>query len=87
MVVEDSSLNGDGDEASLSTLMLLQSGDPSLGVQAAKDIRRLTKTSQLHRRHFSAAIRPLVHMLCGGSAHAKEAALAALLNLAVKDDA
>lgn len=91
MVVEDSSshcyVNGDGDEASWSTLMLLQSDDPSLGVQAAKDIRRLTKTSQRHRRHFSAAIRPLVHMLCGGSAHAKEAALAALLNLAVKDDA
>lgn len=99
MVVEDSSsshLNGDADadEASSSsssavkqTLMLLQSDDPTLAVQAAKDIRRLTKTSQRHRRHFSAAIRPLVSMLCGGSAHAKEAALAALLNLAVKDDA
>ncbi|KAH6810326.1 ARM repeat superfamily protein [Perilla frutescens var. frutescens] len=87
MVAEDS--YGDGDEASSAvkqTIMLLQSGDPSSAVQAAKDIRRLTKTSRRHRRHFSAAVTPLVDMLCGGSAHAKEAALAALLNLAVKDD-
>ncbi|KAK6146089.1 hypothetical protein DH2020_019958 [Rehmannia glutinosa] len=68
------------------TLVLLQSGDPNLRVQAAKDIRRLTKTSQRYRRHFSDAVEPLVDMLCFGSDEANEAALAALLNLAVKDE-
>ncbi|KAK6152843.1 hypothetical protein DH2020_012482 [Rehmannia glutinosa] len=68
------------------TFVLLQSGDPNLRVQAAKDIRRLTKTSQRYRRHFSDAVGPLVDMLCFGSDEASEAALAALLNLAVKDE-
>ncbi|KAL0395886.1 UNVERIFIED_CONTAM: hypothetical protein Scaly_0037000 [Sesamum calycinum] len=68
------------------TLMLLESDDPNLRVQAAKDIRRLTKTSQRYRRHFSGAVGPLVDMLHCGCADANEAALAAILNLAVKDD-
>ncbi|KAL0381452.1 UNVERIFIED_CONTAM: hypothetical protein Sangu_0209500 [Sesamum angustifolium] len=68
------------------TLMLLESDDPNLRVQAAKDIRRLTKTSQRYRRHFSGAVGPLVDMLRCGCADANEAALAAILNLAVKDD-
>lgn len=68
------------------TLILLQSDDPDSRVQAAKDIRRLTKTSQRFRRHFFGAVGPLVDMLSCGSAEANEAALAALLNLAVKDD-
>ncbi|KAL3813311.1 hypothetical protein ACJIZ3_014579 [Penstemon smallii] len=68
------------------TLLLLQSDDPNLRVQAAKEIRRLTKTSQRYRRNFSAAVGPLVDMLCCDSADANEAGLAALLNLAVKDE-
>ncbi|EYU41331.1 hypothetical protein ABFS82_12G026200 [Erythranthe guttata] len=68
------------------TLVLLQSDDPNSRVLAAKDIRRLTKTSQRSRRHFSGAVGPLVDMLRCSSAEANEAALAALLNLAVKDE-
>ncbi|KAK6125414.1 hypothetical protein DH2020_040841 [Rehmannia glutinosa] len=68
------------------TLLLLQSDDLNLRVQAAKEIRRLTKTSQRYRRHFSAAVGPLVQLLRCHSAEANEAALAALLNLAVKDE-
>ncbi|KAL2241445.1 U-box domain-containing protein 4-like [Sesamum indicum] len=68
------------------TLALLRSDDLSLRVQAAKEIRRLTKTSQRYRRYFSAAVGPLVDMLSYQSAEANEAALAALLNLAVKDE-
>ncbi|KAK2986723.1 hypothetical protein RJ640_010948 [Escallonia rubra] len=67
-------------------LRLLLSDDVRLRVQAAKEIRRLTKTSQRCRRHFSAAVRPLVDMLRSGSVEANEAALLALLNLAVKDE-
>ncbi|KAL8476729.1 hypothetical protein ACS0TY_029146 [Phlomoides rotata] len=68
------------------TLLLLQSDDPNFRLQAAKEIRRLTKTSQRYRRHFSAAVGSLVDMLRCDSADANEAALAALLNLAVKDE-
>ncbi|KAK6151051.1 hypothetical protein DH2020_015983 [Rehmannia glutinosa] len=68
------------------TLLFLQSDDLNLRVQAAKEIRRLTKTSQRYRRHFSAAVGPLVDMLRFHSADANEAALVALLNLAVKDE-
>ncbi|KZV06982.1 U-box domain-containing protein 2 [Dorcoceras hygrometricum] len=68
------------------TFMLLQSDEHYSRLQAAKDIRRMTKTSQRYRRHFSAAVVPLVDMLCCGDADASEAALAALLNLAVKDE-
>ncbi|KAL1538993.1 U-box domain-containing protein 4-like [Salvia divinorum] len=85
-MVEESSCDLNASSAAKQTLMLLQSEDPTSAVQAAKEIRRLTKTSQRHRRHFSAAVAPLVDMLHGGSDDAKEAALAALLNLAVRDD-
>lgn len=68
------------------TLLLLQSDDIGPRVRAAKEIRRLTKTSQRSRRQFSAAVEPLVDMLASDSADANEAALAALLNLAVKDE-
>ncbi|CAI9752952.1 unnamed protein product [Fraxinus pennsylvanica] len=67
-------------------LLLLQSYDVNLRVLAATEIRRLTKTSQLYRRHFSGAVNPLVDMLRCDSIEAKEAALSALLNLAVKDE-
>ncbi|XP_042024230.1 U-box domain-containing protein 4-like [Salvia splendens] len=85
-MVEENSCDLNASSAAKQTLMLLQSEDPACAVQAAKEIRRLTKTSQCHRRHFSAAVAPLVDMLRGGSDDAREAALAALLNLAVRDD-
>ncbi|XP_075507316.1 U-box domain-containing protein 17-like [Primulina tabacum] len=67
-------------------LLLVQSDDPELRLLAAKEIRRLTKTSQRCRRVLSGAVEPLVDMLSCDSAEFKEAALAALLNLAVKDE-
>lgn len=68
------------------TLHLLQSDDPDSQIQAAKEIRRLTKTSQTCRRQLSPAVRPLVSMLRLDSLDSNEAALLALLNLAVKDE-
>ncbi|KAL6960898.1 hypothetical protein U1Q18_038664 [Sarracenia purpurea var. burkii] len=68
------------------TLHLIRSDDPSSQIQAAKEIRRLTKKSHRCRRQFSAAVSPLVDMLRADSAEANEAALLALLNLAVKDE-
>ncbi|PSR87854.1 U-box domain-containing protein [Actinidia chinensis var. chinensis] len=68
------------------TLGLIQSDDLYSKVEAAKEIRRLTKTSKRCRRQFSVAVAPLVDMLLSGSAEANEAALLALLNLAVKDE-
>ncbi|GAV73131.1 Arm domain-containing protein [Cephalotus follicularis] len=68
-------------------LLLIQSDDHDSKLQAAKDIRRLTKTSQRCRRQLSASIEPLVSMLSFQSPHSlHESALLALLNLAVKDD-
>ncbi|GJT18171.1 U-box domain-containing protein 4-like protein [Tanacetum coccineum] len=55
-------------------------------IQAAKEIRKLTKTCQKFRRQFSEAIPSLVSMLKLPSFDAKEAALLALLNLAVQDE-
>ncbi|CAK9150633.1 unnamed protein product [Ilex paraguariensis] len=68
------------------TLHLIQSDDPNLKIKAAGEIRRLTKTSQRYRRQFSAAVKPLVDMLSYDSFESNEAALLALLNLAVKDE-
>ncbi|KAG4920346.1 hypothetical protein AAZX31_18G038800 [Glycine max] len=67
-------------------LQLLNSGDPDLRLQAARDIRRLTKTSQRCRRQLSQAVGPLVSMLRVDSPESHEPALLALLNLAVKDE-
>ncbi|XP_076893982.1 U-box domain-containing protein 45-like [Bidens hawaiensis] len=72
-----------------ATLRLIQSDnhdDPLSKIQAAKEIRRLTKTSQRCRRQFSDAIPSLVSMLHYPSLEAKAAALLALLNLAVQDE-
>ncbi|XP_060193841.1 U-box domain-containing protein 2-like [Lycium barbarum] len=68
------------------TLILIQSDDPTLKVEAAKEIRRLTKTSKRYRRYFSNAVKPLVDMLSSNSFEYEEAALLALLNLSVKDE-
>ncbi|KAJ6396461.1 hypothetical protein OIU77_021486 [Salix suchowensis] len=58
-------------------------------IEAAKEIRRLTKTSQRCRRQLADAVKPLVCMLRVGdddSVELNESALLALLNLAVKDE-
>lgn len=68
-------------------LQLICSDDSGSKIHAAMEIRRLTKTSQRYRRHFSGAVGPLVDMLRSGSVESNEAALLALLNLAVKDEA
>ncbi|XP_021998400.2 U-box domain-containing protein 3 [Helianthus annuus] len=72
----------------LTTVLHLIHDHTNLSSQigAAKEIRRLTKTSHRCRRQFSAAIGPLVSMLSLQSYDANEAALLALLNLAVKDE-
>ncbi|CAH8386206.1 unnamed protein product [Eruca vesicaria subsp. sativa] len=68
-------------------LSLIRSEDPESRLFAAKEIRRLTKTSHRCRRHFSQAVEPLVSMLRFESPESHhEAALLALLNLAVKDE-
>jgi hypothetical protein len=55
-------------------------------VDAAREVRRLTRASARHRRKLAAAVEPLVAMLRAGKPGAGEAALLALLNLAVKDE-
>ncbi|XP_022727764.1 U-box domain-containing protein 4-like [Durio zibethinus] len=68
-------------------LQLIQSDDSSSKVQAAKEIRRLTKTSQRCRQLLADAVIPLVSMLRVDSPESHhESALLALLNLAVKDE-
>ncbi|KAJ6707414.1 U BOX DOMAIN-CONTAINING [Salix viminalis] len=70
-------------------LLLIQSDDWSMKIEAAKEIRRLTKTSQRCRRQLADAVKPLVWMLRVGdddSVELNESALLALLNLAVKDE-
>ncbi|KAJ0237167.1 Uncharacterized protein HA466_0250720 [Hirschfeldia incana] len=68
-------------------ISLIRSEDADSRLFAAKEIRRLTKTSHRCRRHFSHAVEPLVSMLRFESPESHhEAALLALLNLAVKDE-
>ncbi|KAH9739084.1 hypothetical protein WN944_005163 [Citrus x changshan-huyou] len=66
-------------------LHLIQSDDPDLKLEAAREIRRLTKTSQRCRRQLAQAVQPLVLMLRSPDSD-HESALLALLNLAVKDE-
>ncbi|XAR51470.1 Ubiquitin--protein ligase [Bertholletia excelsa] len=68
------------------TLGLLESDDECSKIEASKEIRRLTKNSQRCRRQFSAAVPLLVGMLRSDAEEANEAALLAILNLAVKDE-
>ncbi|KAK3426361.1 hypothetical protein EUGRSUZ_F02829 [Eucalyptus grandis] len=72
--------------AALRLLRLLRADDPASKLQAARDIRRLTKTSPAFRRQLADAVEPLVAMLRLDSPELKDAALLALLNLAVKDE-
>ncbi|KAI9116190.1 hypothetical protein K1719_013120 [Acacia pycnantha] len=59
---------------------------PDFKLKAARDIRRLTKTSLRCRRQLSQAVGPSVSMLRFDSSESHEPALLALLNLAVKDE-
>lgn len=63
-------------------------GDVDVRIRAAKEIRRLTKTSAKSRAYLAAAgvIVPLVSMLKSANLEAKEAAVLALLNLAVGNE-
>lgn len=67
-------------------LELLHLDNQDMKIQAAKDIRRLTKTSHRCRRQLQQAITPLVSMLRVDLPESHEPALLALLNLAVQDE-
>ena len=57
-------------------------------IQAARDIRKLAKRSVTARSMLAQAgvIQPLISMLVSSDAEAREAALLALLNLAVRNE-
>ncbi|KAJ0985721.1 hypothetical protein J5N97_004077 [Dioscorea zingiberensis] len=87
LVGEVSSDSSAARAAALQAIMEgISSGDENLRIEAAREIRRLTKTSTKHRRQLSGAIEPLVSMLRDGGRECGEAAILALLNLAVKDE-
>lgn len=68
-------------------LLLVQSDDLDSKLEGAREIRRLTKTSQRCRRLLSDSVAPLTSMLrVRDSPEANESALLALLNLAVRDE-
>ncbi|KAF2300483.1 hypothetical protein GH714_013771 [Hevea brasiliensis] len=68
-------------------LRLIQSDDLDSKIDAAKEIRRLTKTSQRCRRQLAQAVNPVVSMLrVLDSPECHESSLLALLNLAVQDE-
>eukprot|EP01018_Ginkgo_biloba_P028165 Gb_35631 [translate_table: standard] len=81
---QNSSMNGNAEEIVCSILH----GDGDVKIRAAEEIRRMTKTSAKSREYLAAAgvIIPLVSMLKSTNMEAKEAAVLALLNLAVKDE-
>ncbi|KAM7279704.1 hypothetical protein ACFE04_006838 [Oxalis oulophora] len=86
-----SSSSSDADTYSSSSavdqaLLLIQSDDPDLKLQAVREIRQLTKASKWCRRQLGQAILPLVSMLRVTDSTNNELLLLALLNLAVKDD-
>lgn len=68
-------------------LLLVQSDDVVSKLEGAREIRRLTKTSQRCRRLLSDSVGPLIAMLrVSDSPESNESALLALLNLAVRDE-
>lgn len=66
----------------------LASGDPSAQIEAARDVRRIARASARARSAFAVAavVDPLVSMLAAPDRPAKESALLALLNLAVRNE-
>lgn len=83
---EDGGGREEEEAAAKGIMERIRSVDVDCRIQAAREIRRLTKTSSMHRRHLSAAVEPLVVMLRSGEPQSGEAAILALLNLAVKDE-
>lgn len=80
-------LNSGSSWAVKRAIKLVQSDDLDFKLLGAREIRRLTKTSQRCRRLLSDSVEPLVSMLrTHDSSEACEASLLALLNLAVKDE-
>ncbi|KAF5747460.1 U-box domain-containing protein 4 [Tripterygium wilfordii] len=67
-------------------LQLIESDDLDSKLQAAREIRQLTKTSHRCRRQLAQAVKPLVSMLRVDESDCNESVLLALLNLAVKDE-
>ncbi|KAG0461617.1 hypothetical protein HPP92_021914 [Vanilla planifolia] len=66
----------------------LANGDVAVRVQAARDIRRIVRASPRARTAFAipVVIQPLVSMLPSADRSSREAALLALLNLAVRNE-
>lgn len=66
----------------------LAEGDAAVRVQAARDIRKLARASAKARSAFAVAavVQPLVSMLPSPEPEARESALLALLNLAVRNE-
>ncbi|PKU74538.1 U-box domain-containing protein 4-like [Dendrobium catenatum] len=64
----------------------LCSVDAECRIEAAREIRWLTKTSSKNRRQLAGAVGQLVSMLQSESQEGAQAAILALLNLAVKDE-
>ncbi|XP_010929032.1 U-box domain-containing protein 45 [Elaeis guineensis] len=66
----------------------LADGDAAARVQAARDIRKLARASAKARSAFAvpAVVQPLVSMLPAPDPESREAALLALLNLAVRNE-
>ncbi|CAN0896675.1 U-box domain-containing protein 4 [Linum grandiflorum] len=83
-----SSSSSSSSAAVYRALHLIQSDNLNSKLEAAREIRRLTKTSQRCRRQLSDAVPALVSMLRVReySVDCYESALLALLNLAVKDE-
>ncbi|CAL9191477.1 unnamed protein product [Musa hybrid cultivar] len=80
-------LGGGGWDAEVTSIMeRIRSADVGNRILAAREIRRLTKTSPRHRRQLSGAVGPLVSMLQSDSLESGDAAILALLNLAVRDE-
>ncbi|KAJ4780981.1 U-box domain-containing protein 4 [Rhynchospora pubera] len=83
----DSASNGEELELAADSIMdQVRSDDGESRIKAAKEIRRLAKTSSVNRRLLSNAIEPLVEMVRSGRDECAEAAILALLNLGVKDE-
>lgn len=85
---DDSGLYGGvgADTAVAELLERVRSVDAERRIEAAREIRWLTKTSSKNRRQLSGAVDPLVSMLRSESPEGTQAAILALLNLAVKDE-
>ncbi|XP_020572554.1 U-box domain-containing protein 4-like [Phalaenopsis equestris] len=83
---EVSGMRAASGEALQAIVSRVRGEDRETRMDAAREIRQLTKTSARHRRHLAGAIEPLVAMLRDENLDCVEVAILALLNLAVKDE-